>query len=186
MSQANCNKNDNRANYRKSHLAIAYEYSIRNASNCATAHIHQSWSNTIPCPSAKISFQINSSCPAKGQSSSPPRSLAVSWLWLCQKCIFNLEHTPHPLFFLPYLPTRPVPRISWLLFSSLVSSLCFNTPLHLSIDVRVFGYRIHTKMDSNSPARRPRAPTITVDTAADAGNDTGNAPVRSPLDFCCL
>ncbi|SPJ72241.1 probable calcium P-type ATPase NCA-3 [Fusarium torulosum] len=42
-------------------------------------------------------------------------------------------------------------------------------------------------MDSNSPARRPRAPTITVDTAAvDAGNDTGypesiNAS-PSPLD----
>ncbi|KAF5017240.1 hypothetical protein F66182_10852 [Fusarium sp. NRRL 66182] len=36
-------------------------------------------------------------------------------------------------------------------------------------------------MDSNGPARRPRAPTITVDTAAvDAGNDAGNAPVRSP------
>ncbi|KAJ4243463.1 plasma membrane calcium [Fusarium torreyae] len=36
-------------------------------------------------------------------------------------------------------------------------------------------------MDSNSPVRRPRAPTITVDTAAvDAGNDAGNAPVRSP------
>ncbi|KAM0245826.1 hypothetical protein ACHAP5_005145 [Fusarium lateritium] len=40
-------------------------------------------------------------------------------------------------------------------------------------------------MDSNSPTRRTRAPTITVDTAAvDAGNDAGNAPVRCALlDF---
>ncbi|KAM0421954.1 hypothetical protein ACHAPD_000396 [Fusarium lateritium] len=35
-------------------------------------------------------------------------------------------------------------------------------------------------MDSDAPAKRPRAPTITVDTAAVDTNSPGKAPVRSP------
>lgn len=92
-----------------------------------------------------------------------PGSWHASWLWLCRKCIF-----------IPCLDPLSPPAPSSLNILASPLSTFFHPSSH---EPHIPSHRPSFNMDSSTP-RRPRAPTITVDTAAVDSNEPGNSPVR--------